>query len=185
MREDLPRLAVEVGLRDVAARGEDAAGVAAGVPLPRQDVIFAPVLRHAAVLEVRRRLRVVAADDVERLAVGREPHRVRAVLAAALERLQLLDLVEHVVVLRRRDAIQPAAGAAVAHDVQRRPCATAAPARAVIFAGILLDLRLLVGADLARRDADSPLPPWSLAMSRPLSSAVMQTHEPSVASSAR
>ena len=99
MREDLPGLAVEVGLGDVAARREDAAGVAVGVPLPRQEVVLAPVLRHAAVLELLGRPGVVAADDVERLAIRREPHRVRAVLAAALDRLELLHLVEDIIVL--------------------------------------------------------------------------------------
>ena len=91
--------AVEVGLGDVAARGEDADRVAAGVPLPRQEQVFAPVLRQAAVLEIGGRLGVVAADDVERLAVRREADRVRPVLAAALECLQLLDLIENVVAL--------------------------------------------------------------------------------------
>ena len=35
-------------LRDPAAGGEDAAGVAVGVPLARQQLILAPVRRHAA-----------------------------------------------------------------------------------------------------------------------------------------
>ena len=81
---------------------------------------------------------------------------MRAVLAAALNRLQLLDLVEDVVVLRRRDAIQAAARPAVAHDVERA-VVQEQPLRRGDLRGDPLDLRLLVGADLARRDADEPL----------------------------
>ena len=50
----------------------------------------------------------VAGDDVERLAVGCQDHRVRAVLAAAVELAQQLDLVEPIVVVRVGDAIEPA-----------------------------------------------------------------------------
>ena len=41
--DDFPGLAVGVGAGDPAAGGEDAAGVAVGVPLARQELVFAPV----------------------------------------------------------------------------------------------------------------------------------------------
>ena len=52
--------------------------------------------------------RGIAGDDVERLAVGCQDHRVRAVLAAAVELAQELDLVEPVVAVGVADAIEPA-----------------------------------------------------------------------------
>src|SRR5262249_42429134 len=138
-----------------------------------------PVLRHAAVLEARRRLGVVAANHVERPAVGPQAYRVRAVLATAVDRLELLDRVEHIVVLGRCHAVQPAARPAVAHDVERVlvPQEALRPGEcALLFVLLLLllgrelrpgywrqlqvqplYLRLLVGADLARRDADEAL----------------------------
>ena len=50
----------------------------------------------------------VAGHDVERLAVGRQDHRVRPVLAAAVELAQQLDLVEPVVAVGVADAVQAA-----------------------------------------------------------------------------
>ena len=64
--------------------------------------------------------RGVAGDDVKRLAVGRQDHGVRAVLAAAVELAQELDLVELVVAVGVAYAIEPALVylAAVDDDVQ-------------------------------------------------------------------
>ena len=58
----------------------------------------------------------IAGDDVERLAVGCQDHRVRAVLAAAVELTQELDLVEPVVAVGVADAVEPAVILAAAID---------------------------------------------------------------------
>ena len=50
----------------------------------------------------------VAGHDVERLAVGREDDRVRAVLAAAVDLAEQLDLVEPVVAVGVADAVEAA-----------------------------------------------------------------------------
>ena len=68
-------------------------------------MIFAPNRRHAAGGELRE-LRLIAAHDEQRLAVGREQHRVRPVLAAApLKRPQHFRFVELAVAVgvARRD----------------------------------------------------------------------------------
>ena len=83
-------------------------------------------------------------NDVERLAVRAQDHGVRAVLAAAVELAQQLDLVERVVVLARADAVQ-AAGVLRRRwltttyrlsNAHSRPCASPIGGRD------LLDLRL-------------------------------------------
>src|SRR5205823_4127143 len=64
-------------------------------------------------------LRIVAAGDVDRLAVGREDQRMDAVLAAAVDAAQELDVVEAVVAVGIADAIQSVGAAAlIDHDVQ-------------------------------------------------------------------
>ena len=142
-RPDFPGLPVGVGAHHVAAGGEHAGGVAVGVPHASDDLILVPVGRqpagavlgqfHAAligphaphglrfgdVFDGERHLRVVAADDHELLAVGREQDVVRTVLAAALEAAQRLDRIGHAVAVGVGDAIQAAARATVADDVQR------------------------------------------------------------------
>ena len=92
-------------------------------------------------------LRGVAGDDVERLAVGREDHRVRAVLAAAVELAEQLDLVERVVAVGVADAVEPALvlPAAVDDDVE----AVERPEQALRLADLdvdRLDLRSLGGS---------------------------------------
>ena len=77
--------------------------------MPRQQVVLAPDAAARASRSSSVSLRLVAADDVERLAVGAEEDRVRAVLAAAVDLAQQLDLVEHVVAVGVADAVQPAA----------------------------------------------------------------------------
>ena len=113
------------------------------IPHPREHLVFIPVGRQTArcfrrqfdpalrgadapkrlrlrdVLHRKRQLRVVAADDEEPLAVGRQEHVVRAVLAAAGKLAEFLDLVEGVVVVGVGHAIEAAAGSAVADDVER------------------------------------------------------------------
>ena len=116
--------------------------MAAGVPHPRDEQVFVPVGRHAAraiwrqfhpplrgadarkslwlgeVLDLKRHLRVVAADDDEFCPVGREHDGMRTVFTAAAECAELLDRVERVVLVRVSDAVEPAAGAAVADDIE-------------------------------------------------------------------
>src|SRR5207248_7498106 len=82
-----------------------------------QEMIFAPDRRHATGREFGH-FRLIAANDEERLAVGREEHRVRAVLAAAaLKGAKLLRLIELAVTVRVADAVERRA-AAIDHDVE-------------------------------------------------------------------
>ena len=70
--------------------------MAAAVGVARQELVFGPVAVRRIRIEPVGDLGVVAGDDIQ-LAVGAEPDGVRAVLAAAVELLQQLDLVELVV----------------------------------------------------------------------------------------
>ena len=92
--------------------------MAAGVPLAGEEQVFIPGERDAAFLEVGRGAGVVAGDDVDRLAVGREAQGVRAVLAGALEVLELFDRVVVVVAVGVAGAVEAAAGAAVDGEVE-------------------------------------------------------------------
>lgn len=76
--------------------------------MARQEVIFAPELRHRRVVERIHHLRAVAANHVERLTVGAEQHGVRTMLAAAVDLAKLLDLVELVVLVRVGHAVEAA-----------------------------------------------------------------------------
>ena len=111
-REDLPRLAVRVGLANPSTRREHTGRVTARIPIARQQDILVPVRRQSAGdsfrqsrsqlfsalaphrlrwsirLHLERQLRVIACNDVERLAVGRQTDCVWPVFAAARDRLQ-------------------------------------------------------------------------------------------------
>ena len=140
---DLPRFAIAVRAHHVAARRENPDGMTVGVPHPRDQLVFVPVgwktaraiggqfhptlrgtdtakrLRLRDVLDLEGHLRVVAADDDELRAVGGQEDVVRAVLTAAVERAELFDRVERVVLVRVGDAIEPAAWTAVADHIER------------------------------------------------------------------
>ena len=106
-RDELPLLPVRADAADVAAGGLLAGHEAAAVDHARQEVVLAPDLRHQRAGGLGQ-VRGIAGHDVERLAVGREDHRVRAVLAPAVELAQRLDLVEPVVAVGVADAVEPA-----------------------------------------------------------------------------
>ena len=120
----------------------DAHGMAAGVPLPRQDEVFAPQPRHQRAVGLDQ-LGVIAGQDVERFAVRPQQHRVRPMFAAAGEVAKLFELVELIVAVGSADAIKAAwifAGA-IDDDVQ----AVERPEKALGLADIDVD-RLDLGA---------------------------------------
>ena len=94
--EELDAFAVRVGFADVAAGGEDAAGVAVGVPQAGDQVVLADGDR-AGVVEVFRDFGVVAVGEVDRFAIRAEDDAVGAVFAAAVAFADELGLVELVV----------------------------------------------------------------------------------------
>ena len=142
-RPDFPRPAVGIGARHVTAGGEQANGMPVGVPHPRNDLILIPVRRQPAgaigrelhpplistdaphrqrlgdVGDRERQLGVVAAEHEQPLAVGRQQHGVRAMLARTLETAELLDRIGHVVTVGIRHPVEAAAGTAIADDVER------------------------------------------------------------------
>ena len=77
------------------------------------------------------RLRVVARNDKDALAVRRQSQRVRTVLAAATELFQLYAFVKLIIAVGIFGSIQPTAGTSVATEVQRikRPQHTLSPRR--------------------------------------------------------
>ena len=176
---DFPCLAVTVGADDIAAGCEDPHGMPVGIPHPGNDLVFVPVrgqparrlcrqfdpaLRRANaphrlwfgdVLHLERRLRVVAADDEQPLPIGRQQDVVGAVLTAALKVTEFFDRVERVVGIRIGDAIQSAAGAAVAHDVERVECPEK-PLGARERHGDLFDERLAGAVERRRGDPHEP-----------------------------
>ncbi len=91
-------LAVGADAVDVAAGGLFVGHEAGAVDHAGEQVVLAPDSRHQRAVDLGEP-RGIAGDDIERLAVGRQDHRVRAVLAAAIELAQELDLVEPVVVV--------------------------------------------------------------------------------------
>ena len=102
-RDQLPLPAVRVGAGDPTLRGQRVVhetGRDAG-----REVVLAPVERDSGGIDLRQ-LGRVAADHVERLAVGREGDRVHSVLAAALDLPKQLHFVETVVAVGVADAIK-------------------------------------------------------------------------------
>ena len=115
-RDQLPLLAVGSHARDVALRRVGVVHEAGRHA--RQQIVFAPVERHARRIHLRQRA-LVADHDIDRLAVGRQDERMQAVLAAGLDLAEQLDLVELIVavgVAHAIDAVRPAAF--VDRDVQ-------------------------------------------------------------------
>ena len=149
--DDFPVLTERIGLGDPAAGGHPSAGMSAGVPLPRQQQVFAPVFRQPAGVDFWQ-VGVIAADDVNRLAVGRKPQRVRPVFAAAGQRSEFGHFVVLIVAVGVAAAIQPAARAAVDRDVQAVERTQQAMGRGDLHAQ-LLDLGRFFAADGRRRNA--------------------------------
>ena len=152
-----------------------------GIPITGQQHIFVPVrhqprrksfrqsrsqllgalpahhLRFGVACDLKRQLRVIARRDEQRFSVGREPNRVRPVLAAAGDVFQFLDLVELIVAVGVSAAIQPAPRPAVADDVQtvERPQQSlrAGHLLAVDLDVEVLNLGFVVAADGRRSDS--------------------------------
>src|SRR5437899_3432251 len=98
-------LAVGIDLVDRAARPQNASHKAVAVGHARQQMIFAPKLRHSGTGERIHDFRLVAAHDIKRLAVWSEKNGVGAVLAAGSDFTQQLRLVEVIAAISGANAI--------------------------------------------------------------------------------
>ena len=103
--DQLPVLAVAIDLVDAASRSKHAFHEAVAVGHPRQQVVFAPGVRHARAAVVHD-LGAVAHNHVQRLAVGRKQHGMRAVFAAAGNLAQQFHVVQAVIVPAGPYAVQ-------------------------------------------------------------------------------
>src|SRR5262249_54036087 len=92
--DQLPGLALWIGPSDPALRSQRVVHEAGGNA--RNKVVLTPDQRDAGRIELSR-LRVVAAHDKNRFAVGRRNERMDAVLAAAIDAAKKLHVVETVV----------------------------------------------------------------------------------------
>lgn len=116
--ENLPALALGIGPGDPAPGGEDAAGVAVGVPLAGQELAFAPVFGHETRLKACGRQRVVARDQHDRRPIGRQAQTVWSMFAAPANLFQMSDLIVLVIAISVAQTVQADPPAAVAANVK-------------------------------------------------------------------
>ena len=117
--EEFEAGAIGVHAANVAAGGEDAAGVAICIPQAREDVVFIPNFRRTAVGEAFGEFGVVAAVEVDAFAIGADDHAVQAVLAAAGHGVELGDLVVLIVAIGVLEAVEAVVFAVfIHHDVE-------------------------------------------------------------------
>ena len=155
--DELPIFAIRRYFADPAARCADGTCVTAGIRLAWQQQVLLERGRVAFAGELDRQIRVVSGNDEEIFFVRCKHDIVRAVLAAAVDFFQRLNLVEFVVAVGVDHPVKAAAvpgdPAAVHHDIQavERP---QQPLRVPDWHVDFLDVNLRgVIADLRRRDA--------------------------------
>ena len=127
--DHLPVLSVRREAAHVAAGRHHPAGVPARIGLPRKEVILAPHLRHAVVIDLAGQLGVVAGNEVDPLAVGRRHERVRSVLAPAVCGHDELLVVQSPVSIGVGELVDP--GVAAHAFVDRDPEGPLEPEQAV------------------------------------------------------
>ena len=111
--------AVRVHGADEAAGGEEAAGVAVGVPHAGEEVVFGPEGGGAGAVDAGGELGVVAAVEVDAFAIGAEGHGVEAVLTAAVHGDEFFGFVVLVVGVGVGEAVEAVVFAVfVDHDVE-------------------------------------------------------------------
>ena len=118
--DDPQTVALEIGAGDPAAGGPQRDPAAAGIVQSRQQLILPPIGVGVTAV-VARHLRVVAAAEIERLAVGADRQGVRAVLAAAFDDAQLFNgvkLIVAVAVAQSVDSRRKRPDLSVEHHVQ-------------------------------------------------------------------
>ena len=97
MAHQFEGLAIWIHLTNVTTGGENAAGMSVGIPQAGDDLILVPGTRSAGEFQRLWKLRVVAAGDVERLAIGREHDAVGPVFTTAFDAAKQFLLVVLVV----------------------------------------------------------------------------------------
>ena len=175
--QQFPLLAVGIGGGDPSAGGHHADAEAAGIPLAGEQQVFVPIRHDPAAaagshvgvplagagtaqplrrigVDVDRQGREVAGDQIQPLAVGRDPRGVWAVVAGPLKIGQFPYVVDLVVAVGVAQPIQRAA--AVVRHIQAVESEQQPLGRGnVDFQSF--DPRRLARSDRRRRDAEQPL----------------------------
>src|SRR5690606_13691227 len=90
----------------------------ARVALPRQEEILAPIARDTTMIEFRWGTSVISGNDIDRVAIGRQPQGVRTMFTSASKVLELHQFVVLVVSVGVARSIESASGTSIDRDVQ-------------------------------------------------------------------